>query len=311
MAMLSLVIPIFNEEQIIDELLTRTVKAVESITADYEIIFVDDGSTDNSSEQILNYRKKNSRIKLLSLSRNFGHQAAYTAGLEYSKGDIIAMLDGDLQDPPELLPEMYRKITEEDYDIVSGKRSGRKGHLGRNLSSTVFHLIFKNIGDIKNMENYGNYSVMKRIAVEALLSMKEKVRYLPGLRTVIGFKQGFVEYIRDERFEGKPKMTFRKLFTLASDAIFSFSRFPIALCLILGTVGTAVFMGAGLYVIIAKISGTAVPGWSSTLLSLYFLGSIQLVFLGIIGEYIFRNYKESQNRPVYFVRKFYDDTDTN
>jgi len=138
--------------------------------------------------------------------------------------------------------------------------------------------------------------------------MKEKVRYLPGLRSFIGFRHGEVEFVRDERLRGKPKMTFRKLFVLGSDAIFSFSRFPIRCCLILGTIGTLVFLGAGIYVLFAKISGIAVPGWSSTLLSIYFLGSIQLVFLGILGEYIFRNYKESQNRPVYFVKRFYDDT---
>ncbi|MCJ7447018.1 MAG: glycosyltransferase family 2 protein [Bacteroidales bacterium] len=304
--MFSLVIPIFNEEKLVDELVKRTLTSVESFTSDYELIFVDDGSTDQSLEKILSWQKTNRRIKILSLSKNFGHQAAYTAGLEYAMGDIVAMMDGDLQDPPELLAEMYRKIIEENYDIVSGKKTGRKGHTGRNLFAVLFHLLFKSIVDIKNMENYGNYSVMKRIAVNALLSMKEKVRYLPGLRTFIGFKQGYVEYIRDDRFRGKPKMSLRQLFILAADAIFSFSRFPVRLCLILGTIGTLVFLGAGIYVLVAKAAGIAVPGWSSTLLSIYFLGSIQLVFMGIIGEYIYRNYKESQNRPVYFVKKYYD-----
>lgn len=304
--MLSLVIPIFNEEKLIDELIRRTVISLESFTTDYEVIFVDDGSSDGSPAKILKIREKNRKIKLLSLSRNFGHQAAYTAGLEYAKGDIVGMMDGDLQDPPELLSEMYRKITVEDYDIVSGKKTGRKGNKGRNLYALFFHVIFKHIGNIRNIENYGNYSMMKRIAVEALLSMKEKVRYLPGLRSFIGFRHGEVEFVRDDRLTGKPKMTLRKLFILGSDAIFSFSRFPIKCCLILGTIGTLVFLGAGIYVIFAKATGIAVPGWSSTLLSIYFLGSIQLVFMGILGEYIFRNYKESQNRPVYFVRKFYD-----
>ncbi len=305
-SMLSLVIPIYNEEKLIDELVRRTVAAIETVTDNYEVIFVDDGSLDRSLEEILMRREKNRKIKVLSLSKNFGHQVAYTAGLEYAKGEIVGMMDGDLQDPPELIPLMYRKITEEDYDIVSGKRTGRKGSAGRNMFSRLFHLIFRNIGDIRNIENYGNYALMKRIAVEALLSMKEKVRYLPGLRTYVGYKQGSVEYVRDDRFKGKPKMTIKRLFTLASDAIFSFSRLPIIFCLSLGIIGTLVFMMAGIYVIVAKISGFAVPGWSSTLLSIYFLGSIQLVFLGVLGEYIFRNYKESQNRPLYFVRKFYD-----
>jgi glycosyltransferase involved in cell wall biosynthesis len=305
-SMLSLVIPIYNEEKLIDELVRRTVAAIETVIDNYEIIFVDDGSVDRSLEEILMRREKNRKIKVLSLSKNFGHQVAYTAGLEYAKGEIVGMMDGDLQDPPELIPQMYRKITEEDYDIVSGKRTGRKGSAGRNMFSSLFHLIFRNIGDIRNIENYGNYALMKRIAVEALLSMKEKVRYLPGLRTYVGYKQGSVEYVRDDRFKGKPKMTIKRLFTLASDAIFSFSRLPIIFCLSLGIIGTLVFMMAGIYVIVAKIGGFAVPGWSSTLLSIYFLGSIQLVFLGVLGEYIFRNYKESQNRPLYFVRKFYD-----
>ncbi|MFH0843259.1 MAG: glycosyltransferase family 2 protein [Bacteroidota bacterium] len=303
--MFSLVIPVFNEEKLVDELLKRTVAAIESFSNEYEIIFVDDGSTDNSVGSILAARKTNKRIKLLSLSKNFGHQAAYTAGLEHCTGDIVAMMDGDLQDPPELLSAMYHRIVNEGFDIVSAKRTGRKGIRSRDLYASIFHSVFRNIGDISSMGNYGNYSVMKRAAVDALLAMKEKVRYLPGMRSYIGFRHGEVEYVREERYRGKPKMTFRKLFILASDAIFSFSRFPIRFCLILGTIGTVVFLGAGIYVLIAKATGIAVPGWSSILLSIYFLGSVQLVFLGVLGEYVFRNYKESQNRPVYFVRKFF------
>ncbi len=304
--MFSLVIPIFNEEKLVDELVNRTISSIESFILDYEVIFVDDGSTDQSLEKILLWQKKNKHIKILSLSKNFGHQAAYTAGLEHSKGDLVAMMDGDLQDPPELLAVMYRKICEEDYDVVSGKRTGRKGKNSRDLYAVLFHLLFKHIGEIKHMENSGNYSMMKREAVDALLSMKEKVRYLPGLRTFIGFRQGYVEFVRDDRFKGNPKMSIHKLLVLAADAIFSFSRFPIRFCLILGSIGALVFMGAGIYVLIAKTYGFAVIGWSSTLLSIYFLGSIQLVFMGILGEYVYRDYKESQNRPVYFVKKFYD-----
>jgi glycosyltransferase involved in cell wall biosynthesis len=303
--MLSLVIPIFNEEKLIDELMKRSITAIESFVTDYEVIIVDDGSTDESLNRMLAWHKKNKKIKVLSLSKNFGHQAAYTAGLEHATGDLVAMMDGDLQDPPELLAVMYRKIIDEGFDIVSGKKTGRKGNKGRILYAILFHLFFKRIGEIKDMENSGNFSMMKRDAVDALLTMKEKVRYLPGLRTFIGFRQGYVEFVRDDRYRGTPKMSIRKLFVLAADAIFSFSRFPIRFCLLLGTLGTVVFMAAGIYVLIAKAYGFAVVGWSSTLLSIYFLGSIQLVFLGILGEYVYRSYKESQNRPIYFVRKFY------
>jgi polyisoprenyl-phosphate glycosyltransferase len=304
--MLSLVIPIFNEERLIDELVKRTLSSLDSFLKDYEVLFVDDGSTDGSLEKLISWQKGESRIKILSLSKNFGHQAAYTAGLEHARGEIVAMMDGDLQDPPELLSDMYNMLIGEDYDIVSGKKKGRKGRKDRNLYSILFHLIFKHIGEIKNMENSGNYSMMRREAVDALLTMHEKVRYLPGLRTFIGFRQGYIEFIREDRYSGDPKMNIRKLTILATDAIFSFSRIPIRFCLILGTISTLVFMLAGIYVLIAKAYGFAVIGWSSTLLSIYFLGSIQLVFLGILGEYVYRNYKESQNRPIYFVRKFYD-----
>ena len=304
--MLSLVIPIYNEEKLIDQLVGRTLTALDSFMPDYEAIFVDDGSTDHSLDKLLSWQKKESRIKVLSLSKNFGHQAAYTAGLEFAKGDLVAMMDGDLQDPPELLSAMFAKIMNEGYDIVSGKKTGRKGNKGRNFYAFLFHQFFRHIGDISNMENAGNYSMMRREAVNALLSIKEKVRYLPGLRAFIGFRQGYVEFIREGRLQGEPKMNIRRLMMLASDAIFSFSRFPIRFCLVLGAIGTFVFMCAGIYVLIAKAYGFALTGWSSTLLSIYFLGSIQLVFMGILGEYVYRNYKESQNRPLYFVRKFYD-----
>ena len=162
---------------------------------------------------------------------------------------------------------------------------------------------------LSHTEDAGNFSMMNRDAVQALLSMKEHIRYLPGLRSFIGFRQGFVEYIREERSAGKTKMNMGKLLLLGTDAIFSFSKFPIRLCMILGLLGTTVFMLAGIYVLIAKIFGFAVLGWSSTILSIYFLGSIQLIFLGVLGEYIFRIYKETQRRPVYLIRKIYDEND--
>lgn len=306
--MLSVVIPVYNEEQVLEELIKRTVPAIESFIADYEIIFVDDGSTDNTLDKLLAFRKDNPRIKVLALSRNFGHQAAYTAGLEYATGDLIAMMDGDLQDPPELLSEMYGLIRKEGYDVVNARKSSRKGNMMRNLYMYLFHKVFGKVAGLGDIGNAGNFSMMTRIAADALLSVKESIRYLPGLRSFIGFRQGFVDFIRDDRFSGRPKMTLGKLFRLAGDAIFSFSKFPLRLCFFLGLTGVAVFMAAGIYVLVAKAMHIALPGWSSTLLSIYFLGSVQLVFLGIIGEYVYRTYKESQNRPVYFVKKFYGGT---
>jgi len=303
--MFSLIIPVYNEESLIEELASRTVKAVESFTDNYEILFINDGSTDSTLQKLIEARHRFSRIKIVDLSKNFGHQAAFTAGMEMARGSYVGMMDGDLQDPPELLAEMFRLIKEEGYDIVSGKRLGRKGKRLR-FATNLFHLIFRKVAGMENMENSGNFSVMNRAAVSALLQMKETIRYLPGLRSYIGFKQGYVEYIREERQGGEPKMTVGKLIVLGADAIFSFSKFPIKVCLFLGTIGTIVFMFAGIYVLIAKIFGFAIIGWSSTVLSIYFLGSIQLIFLGVVGEYVYRIYKESQNRPIYLVRKFYD-----
>jgi dolichol-phosphate mannosyltransferase len=303
--MFSLVIPVYNEECLIQELVFRSVKALESFTTNYEILFINDGSTDTTLRHLIEARKQFPRVKIIDLSRNFGHQAAFTAGLEMALGNYVAMMDGDLQDPPELLSEMFYKIKNEGFDIVSGKRKGRKGKRLR-ITTNLFHAFFKKVSGLDDMENSGNFSIMNRAAVNAMLQMKETIRYLPGLRSFIGFKQGYVEYIREERLEGKPKMTLGKLIVLGADAIFSFSKFPIKVCLFLGTIGTIIFFVAGIYALLAKIFGFALLGWSSTVLSIYFLGSIQLIFLGVVGEYVYRIYKESQNRPIYLIKKFYD-----
>jgi dolichol-phosphate mannosyltransferase len=306
--MFSLIIPVYNEEDLIDELTSRAINAVESFTSNYEILFINDGSTDSTLRKLIKVRKHFSKVKIVDLSRNFGHQAAFTAGLEMAMGNYVAMMDGDLQDPPELLAEMYRMINDEGFDIVTGKRKGRKGKRLR-FTTNLFHAFFKQITVLDDMENSGNFSMLNRAAVDALVKMKETIRYLPGLRSFIGFNQGFIEYVREERAGGEPKMTIGKLVLLGADAIFSFSKFPIKVCLVLGLIGTIVFLFAGIYVLVAKSLGFALFGWSSTVLSIYFLGSIQLIFLGVVSEYVYRIYKESQNRPIYLVKKFYD-TDT-
>ncbi|MEI8114868.1 MAG: glycosyltransferase family 2 protein [Bacteroidia bacterium] len=303
--MFSLIIPVYNEEGLIVELADRSVKALESFTTNYEILFINDGSSDTTLQKLIEVRKHHTRIKIIDLSKNFGHQAAFTAGLELAMGNYVAMMDGDLQDPPELLPEMYRMIKEEGFDIMSGKRIGRKGNRLK-ITTNLFHFFFKKIAGIAEIENSGNFSMMNRAAVNALVQMKESIRYLPGMRTFIGFKQGHIEYVREARLEGEPKMTLGKLIVLAADAIFSFSKFPIKVCLFLGTFGTIIFFFAGVYALVDKMFGHSLLGWSSTVLSIYFLGSIQLVFLGVMGEYVYRIYKESQNRPIYLVKKFYD-----
>ncbi|MCX6225944.1 MAG: glycosyltransferase family 2 protein [Bacteroidia bacterium] len=303
---ISIVIPLYNEEHLIGDLVERTVSVLKGITNDFEIIFVDDGSQDDTVPRLIEARIADSRIKILELSKNFGHQAAFSAGLTFARGRFVVMMDGDLQDPPELIPVMHRMLVADEYDVIFGKRTNKPNLKGRNLLALAFHKTFKRVSGFPDIENVGNFSAMNRDALKALLQFTESIRYLPGLRHFIGFRQGFVEYRREERYKGKSKMNYSNLLALSSDAIFSFSKFPIRLCLYLGIIGILVFFLAGLYTLIAKLAGFAVIGWSSTLLSIYFLGSIQLTFLGIIGEYIFRIYKESQHRPLYFVRKFHD-----
>ena len=303
---ISVVIPLFNEEHLVGDLVERTIPVLTGISRDFEILFVDDGSKDGTMDRLIEARKADARIKILELSKNFGHQAAFSAGLSFAKGRFVVMMDGDLQDPPELIPVMYRMLLSDEYDVIFGKRTNKPNLKGRNLLALSFHKSFRRFSGFPDIENAGNYSAMNRDALTALLQFTESIRYLPGLRHFIGFRQGFVEYRREERYQGKSKMKYSNLLTLSSDAIFSFSKLPVRLCLYLGIIGIIVFFFAGLYTIIAKLAGFAIIGWSSTLLSIYFLGSIQLTFLGVLGEYIYRIYKESQHRPLYFVRKFHD-----
>ncbi|MBI4707206.1 MAG: glycosyltransferase family 2 protein [Candidatus Omnitrophica bacterium] len=302
--LISLVIPVFNEEDLIKEIFERSINALKEITDLFEIICVDDGSSDKSLSKLIECHKKDNRFKVLMLARNFGHQAAYTAGLEYAKGEYIAMMDGDMQDPPELIKEMYEKLINGDYDIVYGKRTGRQEKFPKNLFIKVFHIFFKNIIKIDTDSDAGNFSMLNRKALNALLSFKERNRYLPGLRSFVGFRQGYIEYFRPDRMTGEAKMNFGKLFNLGLDAFFSFSNFPIKICLFTGLAGVILFFLATVYTIIGKFSGIAPFGWSSTLLSIYLVASIQLLFLGIMGEYIFRIYKEIQGRPIFIVKEF-------
>jgi len=303
---LSLVIPLYNEQELVAEMISRAVAALQVITGDFEILCVDDGSRDATLERLLEIRAAEPRVKILELSKNFGHQAAFTAGLTLARGNFVAMMDGDLQDPPERIGDMYRMLLSGRYDVIYGKRIHPSARQRRSISTFLFHKSFRRISGYPDIENVGNFSMMNRIALEALLQYTESIRYLPGLRRFIGFRQGYIEYQRDERYRGKPKMKYSHLLALSSDAIFSFSKLPVRICLYLGLTGVVIFFLAGIYTLVAKIIGFAVIGWSSTLLSIFFLGSIQLTFLGVLGEYIYRIYKESQRRPLYLVRKFHE-----
>jgi glycosyltransferase involved in cell wall biosynthesis len=305
--MISLVIPIYNESAIIDELLYRSLVTLKEIGEPFEIIIVDDGSEDNSLKKLLEHRKNDARVKVVELSRNFGHQAAFTAGIRRSIGAYTVMMDGDLQDTPELIKDMYEKMKSGSFDIVNGYRKSRAEKGIRGLMFFLFHKIFATIIAKSDVEKIGNFSMLNRAALEAMKQLKEKTRYLPGLRNYVGFKQGFLDYDREDRKEGKPKMRIRHLMKLAADAIFSFSRLPIIICFYLGLVGILISLTIGLHMIFSDSNTNLLTNYKPMLVGLFFLGSVQLTFMGIIGEYVFKGYKESQNRPMYFVRNEYLD----
>lgn len=301
--MISVVTPVFNEELLVEELVGRISESLAATGENYEIVCVDDGSTDNTLALLIKCKEKIPGLKIICLSRNFGHQAAYTAGMVFAKGEYVALLDGDLQDPPELLPEFYKILKSQPVDLVTGRRAKRNEPLGKKLMIRAFHSVYKRTSGFRQMENEGNFCMMKREVALAVNSMMEKNRYIPGLRVFAGFRNYYFDYDRQNRIAGKNKMTFTQLMVLALDAIFSFSKWPIKLCLYLGLTGLIVVFAAFIYTIASKLLHLAPLGWSSTMISLYFLGAIQLTFLGVIGEYVYRIYREAQNRPNYFIRE--------
>lgn len=303
---ISVVIPLYNEGGLVNRLIEEVCMHMNAIGESFEIWCIDDGSDDDTLDKLLQLRKTNPELKVISLSRNFGLQAAITAGLDRADGNYVVIMDGDLQDPPQLISELYSKIINTNAEIVSALRNRRKEKFSKRIYISVFHKIFRNISEGKQVEQTGNFSILSRKAAAAILKFSEQNRYFPGIRNFIGFEHEFVVYDRPDRAEGKAKMNRRRLFALAADAIFSFSKWPIKACLYLGLLGVVLFFLAIVYALVSKFTGLAPFGWSSTFLAISFFGSVQLTFLGIIGEYIFRIYKEVQQRPMYLIKAIYD-----
>ena len=304
--MISVILPLLNEGNLVTRLVEDIFSNLKKTSEKFEIVCVNDGSTDSTLQKLLSFRNEHKELKIISLSRNFGLQPALTAGLEFAKGDFIIMMDGDFQDPPDLIPVLYNKITETNADIITAVREQRNEKFGRKIYTNIFHRIFSSISEGQQIANAGNFCILNEKAHRAILKFSEQNRYLPGIRNFIGFRHEFIEYNRPERAEGKAKMSRKKLFALAADAIYSFSKWPIKACLYLGLFGVIIFLGAIVYTLSSKLLGLAPIGWSSTFLAISFFGSVQLTFLGIIGEYIFRIYKEVQKRPIYLVKDYYE-----
>ncbi|MBN9483088.1 MAG: glycosyltransferase [Bacteroidetes bacterium 43-93] len=300
---LSIVVPVFNEEMIIDELVKRMTAAAKSITDKYEIIFVNDGSRDKTQEKLKQACGIDpEKLHYISFARNFGHQIAITAGMDYAKGDAIVTIDGDLQDPPELIPEMYREY-KNGFKVVYAKRSKRKGETFFKLfTAKMFYRLMARLVSFEIPLDVGDFRLIGRDVLDYLKQMKEYDKYIRGQIAWLGFKSTYVMFERDERKYGKTNYPFRKMLRLAFNGITAFSDSPLKLAAQLGFVVCIISFLIGVYALYGYyFNRNTVPGWASTIISVTFLGGVQLLSLGIIGEYISRIINNVRNRPLYVI----------
>ena len=298
----TVVIPLFNETRAVPELCRRLHAVLSQAASGYDVILVDDGSGDDTWARIQAEHAQNPCVKGIRLSRNFGHQVALSAGLDHVTGDVAVMMDGDLQDPPELIPEMLERWRQ-GWDVVYATKRSRKEGLPKRVAFRAFHAIMHRVADIDVPEGAGNFSLMSGRVVAALRAMPERARYLSGLRSWVGFRQIGVQFDRDARYDDAPRMRLSRLVKLALDAIFGFSRLPLRLALYVGIIASTLSLGVGLWVVYQRLfTDNAITGWASTLASIHFVGGAILITLAVIGEYVGRIYDEVKQRPLYLVR---------
>ena len=301
MRLLSVIAPICNEEETLPELYSRLTTALQGL--EYEIVLVDDGSTDASAEILAAIAAQDQRVNVVILSRNFGHQAALTAGIDHAAGDVVVTMDGDLQDPPELIGEMVA-AWRESADVVYAVRRSRSGDSRlKEWSSVRFYRAFERMSGLDLGTNSGDFRLIGGGALDALRSMHERTRFLRGMSTWVGFEQRAIEFDRDPRYAGSTKYTARRLIRLSLDAFTSFTHVPLQLATLLGFLFSILAFLAIPVAIGMKIAGQFVPGITTVLLAVLLLGGIQLITVGIIGEYLGRVYEEVKQRPLYVVRE--------
>jgi glycosyltransferase involved in cell wall biosynthesis len=300
----SIAVPIHNEVSVLPELLSRTLTVLDKIGGGpHELLFVDDGSTDQTFSILEEAAKQDSRILGISFSRNFGHQAALTAALNHVTGDVVVLMDGDLQDAPEVIPQFIDKF-QEGYDVVYAQRVRRKEAWPLRISYFAFYRLMAQFSDVTLPLDAGDFALMSRRVVDHLQRMPEHHRYLRGLRSWVGFRQIGIPVERSERHSGQSKYGFLRLLKLASDGIFAFSIVPIRAAALLGL--AAIFLSSlfAVYAILAKIFFYQSPkGFTALLLLITFLSGILLFFLGVIGEYVGRIYEETKGRPIYIIER--------
>ena len=301
--LISLVLPIHNEEGNIPELYARSKKVLSSLGC-HEIIFINDGSQDQSLEKLLEICEKDKNVKVIDFSRNFGHQMAITAGINSAGGQAVVVMDSDLQDPPEVICELFAKWRE-GFEVVRAKRKTRQDGFFKKITAYFFYRTMRKLANVDIMEDAGDFYLMDRRAIDAMNGIGESSRFMRGLTSWIGFKRTHILFDRDERKTGKTAYTIKKMIKLAIDGLTSFSYIPLKLATYLGLLSTVIGFILGIYAIYQKIyfPQTTAQGWTSLILTVLFIGGIQLVVLGIMGEYIGRIYTETKKRPLYVVRQ--------
>ncbi len=304
----SIVVPVLNEEKVLNEFYKRLTIVMDKLGENYEIIFVNDGSTDNSLEIMEKMNSDDERVKIIDFSRNFGHQIAITAGIDYASGAAVVTIDVDLQDPPEVIPELIKKW-KEGYDVVYAVRQERKGEsFFKKASASLFYRLFNKMAGTSMPLDAGDFRLMDRKAVDSLKQIREKNRYIRGLTIWIGFRQIGVSYQRKERFAGHTGYTLKKSLRLAFDAFFSFTIFPLKIATYLGSFVVGLSFFYIVYLVILKFSAdTVVEAWSFLVAAIILLGGVQLICLGVLGEYLGRVGEEVRKRPLYIVRKVFDE----
>ena len=303
---LSIVCPFFNEQDVVNFFLKETTDVLDNLKEAYEILCINDGSTDDTLPTLIEAKKKYPQIRIINFSRNFGKERALSAGLDYAKGDVVILIDADLQDPPELIKELVN-FWKQGYDVVLAKRTDRSSDTFiKRLSAQLFYKIHNKISTIKIPENVGDCRLMTRRVVESVKLLPENQRFMKGIFSWVGFNAATVEYKRNKRIAGTTKFSGWKLWNFALEGITSFSTIPLRIWLYIGAIVSLLSFIYGSFIILRTLFlGIEVPGYASLLTSILFLGGIQLLGIGVLGEYIGRIYLESKSRPLYIVENEY------
>lgn len=303
---LSVVVPVHNESAVLHEFHGQLSEVMEATGCPYEILYVDDGSEDDSADLLAGIRAGDPRVAIIELSRNFGKEVALSAGLDHASGEAIIIIDADLQDPPELIHTFLREWRD-GYDVVYGQRIDRRGDSRMKiLTAKWFYRVLNYLSDVEIPTDVGDFRLLSRRAVDALLSLPERHRYMKGLYAWIGFPQKAIPYVREPRGAGHTKWNYWRLWNFALEGITSFSDVPLKIATYIGAITSSVAIIYGLFLLVRTlIWGNPVPGYPSLIIVMLFLGGVQLICLGIIGEYLARTYAETKSRTLYFVKGYH------